>query len=125
MSTGGNVPNQGVVVQEATTAKKRGDRGQLGDGSPGGRLKAAWRSGKSKLSLRAWIRDVSTKQVPDLAEDAKLWLESKRYRGGKTTLQARKDRAERIRTMYAARPAKSGKGNMNVPKKETSRMARR
>jgi hypothetical protein len=101
MSTGGNVPSQGVTVQEATSAKKRGDRsmghpnGYVGKGTAGSRLKSAWRkwnsaqgAPKNMVTLKAFAVDVAngvTSMGPghgiatkeEVMADSKTWLERK------------------------------------------------
>lgn len=90
MSTGGNVPAQGVSIQEATTAKKRGTRSMgkptgftFGKGTPSKRLKSDWKSRGKSGSLATSLRDHVKKLAgykstdPDevlLATDAKGWL---------------------------------------------------
>ncbi len=100
MSTGGNVPQQGVNIEQATTAKKRGHRGELGIGSPGKQLKGMHRkvlktSGRD-ISLREFARQLaSNKQSAD--EDVKVaqtWLLSKRSGG---TDEQRKERKLRLK----------------------------
>lgn len=89
MSTGGNVPAQGFAVQEATTAKKRGDRsmghpnGYVGKGTTSSRLKSRHRRDmkitKQKVGLREYARRLaSDKTAPEEdVEDAKAWLQRK------------------------------------------------
>jgi hypothetical protein len=43
-----SVPAQGVNIQEATTAKKRGSPGILGKGTPGSRLKSHYQEGAAQ-----------------------------------------------------------------------------
>lgn len=89
MSTGGNVPTHGINVQEATTAKKRGDRGALGKGTPGSRLKSAHRkfSNGKYVSLRVFAHALVTGTMvatsnglpksDEIKADAKAWLANK------------------------------------------------
>ena len=115
MSTGGNVPQQGVVVQEATTQKKRGARGTLGKGTPGKRLKAGWRSAK-KDSFKGSLRDYVRAQEKLGVEDALSWLASK---GGGTPEQksARRQRIrERRSNNLIAKQARKGKGKQQQKK---------
>lgn len=79
MSTGGNVPAQGVDVQEATTEKKRNDAGKVGKGTAGSRLKSAWRKAGGAKSLKEFARGWKSLS-PKLMEDAQLWLLEKSNR---------------------------------------------
>lgn len=117
----GTVPTQGIVVGEATTAKKRGHRGDLGDGTPGSRLKARWKAAKSKVSFRSWLRaELKTKGPAHVdSMDIVTWLDSKKPHGGPATLSDRQARRERIAVLNSNRQAKSAKGKMQVPKKDS------
>ncbi len=101
MSTGGNVPTQGVNV---TAEKKRGSAGQEGNGTAGKRLKRAWRNrleaaSTSPVSLLSFVRQVAKLKNEDaeLAEDAKFWLSCKRPGGSDQQRAERKAKAERVR----------------------------
>ncbi len=117
MSTGGNVPTQGIVVSEATTEKKRGERGRLGKGTPGSRVKSAWRAEGSKLSLRDFARKLGT-------EDSKEWFSSKRNGGSdaqrKIRKEARKERAARNAAAKAAKKASKSSGGSKKKKESVS-----
>jgi hypothetical protein len=94
MSTGGNVPSQGAVVQEATSAKKRGDRsmghpnGYVGKGTAGRNLKRRHRRDmkvtKQRISLCEYAKRLASekpdprleRQVEDVGF-ATTWLERK------------------------------------------------
>lgn len=87
------VPTQGIVVSEATTAKKRGDRsmghanGYVGKGSVSlnmrRRHRADMKKSKQYVSLREYVRQLAKRDAPEntmLAEDvasAKEWLKRK------------------------------------------------
>lgn len=79
MSSGGNVPTQGVSVAEATSEKKRNNRGTLGDGTRSQQMKRMWKKSGSNLSLKGFARKAS--EAGGAAEDADLaqaWLDAKR-----------------------------------------------
>jgi hypothetical protein len=112
MSTGGNVPTQGVDVQVATTEKKRNSAGKVGKGSAGGRLKSSWRSAKADSyngSLREYIRGQAKLGV----EDAKEWLSCKRPGGSASQRAERKAKGERVRSL-----AFSDSGKLTSPVKK-------
>jgi hypothetical protein len=125
MSTGGNVPTQGVAVQAATTEKKRGSRCQgkptgftYGKGRPGLNLRRMYRK-ELKLwqpkgtypykSVKAFARhlakgkDVNT----EAAELAKKWLSGKRPGGSDEQRAARKEKKQRIADLRYAEAASS------------------
>ncbi len=73
------VPAQGVIVNLATTAKKRGDRGIVGDHTkvPTGRkLKRYWKACKHGL-------DTTAKKHLSLKEFARLMIENEPDYGGR------------------------------------------
>ena len=85
MSTGGNVPSQGTT-QDALSPqkKKRGDRGVLGEGTRGLKIKRAWRLARKdkeapyKGSLREYAR-LLIKLGGTPAKDAEAWLHAKAH----------------------------------------------
>jgi hypothetical protein len=107
MSTGGNVPTQGVNVQTATTEKKRGNPGKLGTGSAGSRLKSMWRKSGSKLSLKQFVcADI-------LTDDGKAWLSNKRPGGSDQQRAERKAKGARVRAL-----AFNDSGKLSTPSKK-------
>lgn len=117
MSTGGNVPQQGFNVGETTTEKRRGQRGTVGKGTVGKRIRSAWKAEGGKESLKEFAR-----RHPEGA----AWLMDKN--GG--TPEQRKARAKRIRERKAQNYAnKKARGSKSKAKskdsKETSRSAGR
>ncbi len=115
MSTGGNVPSQGVVVQDATTAKKRGARGNLGEGTPGSRLKGSWKAAK-RDSFKGSLREYARSQAKLGVDDAKTWLLSK----GAGTPEQRSARKQRLKERQSnnrmAKLARKGKGKQQQKK---------
>lgn len=119
MSTGGNVPTQGVALDEATTKKKRGDRGILGKGTPGKRLKAQWhtarasKEGPYKGPLREYVKRLAKYNGTEpelvlLAMDANEWLRVKAH----PPKRVPKPKMEK---------AVETKGSISVPKKAAGR----
>lgn len=111
-----SVPMQGVVLSEATTEKRRGARGDVGNGTPSKRVKNQWLYSKSKLPLKAWAREMQ-KAPSDLAKDCKAWFAAKAG-GTEAELAARADRRERLAALAAARKSKGSDKQINVPKKK-------
>ncbi len=117
MSTGGNVPTQGIVISEATTEKKRGDRGKLGKGTPGKRLKSLWRKFSANESLKLFVKRELKSITKD---DGPQWLASKRYGGTDEQRKIRKEaRKERASRNAAAKAAKKAAGSNKKQKKES------
>ncbi len=117
MSTGGNVPAQGVQLP---AAPKRGARGNVGEGTRSTRLKAYWRKQAKDLPLRAFIKNLAGHKgegaIQELVGDAKAWLMAKS--GGtpeekSTRKQRRKERASENRS---AKLARKGKGKQQQKK---------
>lgn len=117
MSTGGNVPSQGTTAaalsdakqQQLTQDKKRGPRGEVGEGTPGSRLKAEWRQTYEDLgpkekrpSLKAWARGMLKVEHPD----ARPWFDSK---GAGTPEQRAERRQKRKMQQLANRSAKDAR----------------
>lgn len=76
----------------------------VGGGTPGKRTKRAWRASGAEhagTSLREWARS-KAREEGDEAEDAALWLASKRSGG---TDEQRKERRIRLRERTAANVA--------------------
>lgn len=86
MPRAGSVPTQGVSVQAATSERKRGQRGDVGKGTPGKRLKSAWRRWRparqqdAGKSLRQFARLIAISTNDILQGDAQRWLASKGLR---------------------------------------------
>ncbi len=119
MSAGGNVPTQGVVVQAATTEKKRNSAGKVGKGSAGGRLKSLRKREAPDLPLRAFVRHVAGYRGTDpggatAAEDAKFWLSTKRYRGSDEQRAERKAKGERVKSLAFS----DSKSSLSTPAKK-------
>ncbi len=100
MSTGGNVPAQGVTVQ-ATTEKKRNNRGTLGEGTRSLQMKRMWRRDGAELSLKAYAKEASA----DGDELATAWLDGKAHP------------PKRIPKPKVQKDTKAT-GNINIPKKK-------
>jgi hypothetical protein len=60
-------------VESVVSEKVKGNRGEVGKGTPGSRLKALWVASKDGRSLKAYVRSL-LKDNPD----AKLWLNNKK-----------------------------------------------
>jgi hypothetical protein len=122
VSTGGNVPTQGIVVSEATTEKKRGERGRLGKGTPGSRVKSLWSNfGAPGESLKLFVR----RELKNIVKnDGQLWLDSKRPGGTdaqrKIRKEARKERAARNAAAKAAKKASKSSGGSKKKKESVS-----
>ncbi len=106
-----SVPSQGVNIEP----KKRGNRGELGEGTPGKRVKAGWRAaqrlkdGTNPFSgpLIAYARWLAKSGD----EDSKTWLSSKRHGGSDEQRKERKlRRKEKQSANVAARLERRGKG---------------
>ena len=84
---------------------------RVGDGTPGKRVKAAWRRAHSNMSLKAWVRTLAVlDDGNELKADATRWTVSKRSGGSDAQ---RRERASRIRERRsinsAARASRRGK----------------
>lgn len=118
MSTGGTVPRQGTTAEALSPArqqqleqdkKQRGPMGELGDGTPGSRLKSQWRKSKSNVALREFARGLCKVKTAGW-EDAAAWLSSKLARN--LPKRVRKPRLNfKLET----------KAEIKVPKKEKAR----
>jgi len=120
MSTGGNVPAQGVQLP---ATPKRGPRGNIGEGTPGTRLKSAWRRARKekespfKGSLRSFVKKFSDGY---LADDAKSWLMSKSGGTPEEKADRRRRRKERTSENRTAKLARKGKGKQKQQTKKAA-----
>lgn len=75
----------------------------VGEGTPGKRMKSAWRSQGAGMSLRQWARGVLRGEAGTrTAQDAATWIASKRSGG---TDEQRRERKSRIRERKSANAA--------------------
>ena len=103
------VQNEGSAAP-AEPARKRGNPGILGKGTPGSRIKSAWRASKSTETLKQWL--FNTIPTPVDAADVDRWVESKRPGGGDAAVKARRERRRANQSARAiARAAKKSSGS--------------
>ena len=98
-----------MTTLSGMTQKTVSTGSDVGKGTPGSRLKAAWRAAKTSKPLREFVRAVT-------GEDADAWFDSKRPGGGQAVRKAKKAKSERVKYLAISKKS-SGSVTISVPKK--------
>jgi len=89
---------------KVVTEKKQNDRGKVGEGTAGKRLKALWHEAGAHGSFKSFVRSLSNN--PDVS----MWWASKRCENerARSDLNLKRVREERTATRAAKRKKKEG-----------------
>lgn len=85
--------------------RKRAHPGTLGEGTPGKRIKSAWKASGSTKSLRQWLFVAPSPVEPAIVD---LWVQSKTTAGSLKQRAERKEARERHRHVKSAGEAPTG-----------------
>ena len=98
--------NQTQAVEPQKQEKSRGDRGELGPGSPGKRLKALWHAEGKGRSLKAFVKALGKDNA-----DVKTWFASKHGKNNQKRTDANiKAAMEARNATKVAKRKKKGEG---------------
>lgn len=109
--------------EQQQQAPKRGPRGNLGEGTPGKRIKSAWKAYSRRTKTSLSLRDFARTLKGDDGLLVETWLTSKSGGTEEEKRERAKRRKERASNNRMSKMARKSKGKQTKKPAETSRTA--